>query len=208
VDPYGEHEQRCGFAFSLGRHDCVQAMLERKTRWAGKSVRLATVQELRASGTDPSQKKADLRVDNMAADGLPTNLDVGITHSCADTYSRNTSVGVRGYAANVYGKSKDTMYRKIIRDKGLNLHCRSAVMETYGAFSNSLWSIITELTDRSSHPHASGDYDPWSRPDPRRDFILSLGFAAQRGNSKMLRDANTRRLANRAGGRYATGARA
>ena len=75
-------------------------------------------------------------------------------------------------------------------------------------FSNSLRSIITELTDRSSHPHASGDYDPWSRPDPRRDFILSLGFAAQRGNSKMLRDANTRRLANRAGGRYATGARA
>ena len=166
------------------------------------------MQELRASGTDPSQKKADLRVDNMAADGLPTNLDVGITHSCADTYSRNTSVGVRGYAANVYGKSKDTMYRKIIRDKGLNLHCRSAVMETYGAFSNSLWGIITELTDRSSHPHANADYDPWSRPDPRRDFILSLGFAAQRGNSKMLRDANTRRLANRAGGRYATGARA
>ena len=208
VDPYGEHEQRCGFAFSLGRHDCVQAMLERKTRWAGKSVRLATVQELRRSGTDPSQKKADLRVDSMAADGLPTILDVGITHSCADTYSRNTSVGVRGYAANSYGKSKDTMYRKIIRDKGLNLHCRSAVMETYGAFSNSLWGIITELTDRSSHPHANADYDPWSRPDPRRDFILSLGFAAQRGNSKMLRDANTRRLANRAGGRYATGARA
>ena len=77
-----------------------------------------------------------------------------------------------------------------------------------GAFSDSLWSIITELTDRSSHPHANGDYDPWGRPDPRRDFILSLGFAAQRGNSKMLRDANTRRLANRAGGRYATGARA
>jgi len=115
---------------------------------------------------------------------------------------------VRGYAADRYAKSKDTGYKKVIRDNGLQLHSRSAVMETYGAFSNSLWSIITELTDRSSHPHASGDYDPWSRPDPRRDFILSLGFAAQRGNSKMLRDANTRRLANRAGGRYATGARA
>jgi len=32
---------------------------------------------------------------------------------------------------------------------------------------------------------------PWSRPDPRRDFILSLGFAAQRGNSKMLRRGAT-----------------
>ena len=208
VDPFGEHEQRCGFAFSLGRHDCVQALLERKVRRAGKAVRLATVHELRRPGTDPSQKKADLKVDNMAADGLPTNVDVGITHSLADTYSRNTSVGVRGYAANRYAKVKDTAYTKIIADKGLNLHYRSAVMETYGAFGDSLWGIVTELTDPNSHPHASGDYDPWSRPDPRRDFILSLAFAQQRGNAVMLRQASARRLRNRAGGRHATGARA
>ena len=48
----------------------------------------------------------------MAADGLPTILDLGITHSLADTYfSQNTSVGVRGYAADRYAKSaksKDT----------------------------------------------------------------------------------------------------
>ena len=55
---------------------------------------------------------------------------------------------------------------------------------------------------------ASGDYDPWSRPDPRRDFILSLAFAQQRGNAVMLRQASARRLRNRAGGRHATGARA
>ena len=207
VDPFGEHDQRCGHAFTLGRHDCVQSMLERKTRYAGKAVRLATVRELRSSGTDPSQKKADLVVSNMAADGLPTLLDKGITHSLADTYFNNSSVGVRGYAANRYATAKDRAYTKIIREKNLNLHYRSAVLETYGAFGGSLWGIITALTDLSSHPHARGDYDPWRRPDPKRDFILSLAFAAQRGNSAMLRGAHTRRLENRAGGRYATGAR-
>ena len=73
---------------------------------------------------------------------------------------------MRGYAANRYAKAKDTAYTKIIADKGLNLHYRSAVMETYGAFGDSLWGIITELTDPNTHPRASGDYDPWCRPDP------------------------------------------
>ena len=44
-----------------------------------------------------------------------------------------------------------------------------------------LWGIATELTDPNTHPRASGDYDPWSRPDPRRDFILSLAFRAAAG---------------------------
>ena len=78
----------------------------------------------------------------MAEDGLPTIVDVGVTHSLADTYfSQNTSVGVRGYAANRYAKSKDTDYKKVIRDNNLQLHSRSAVMETYGAFSKDLWSL-------------------------------------------------------------------
>ena len=112
------------------------------------------------------------------------------------------------YAANRYAKVKDTAYTKIIADKGLNLHYRSAVMETYGAFSKDLWSLVTVLTDPASHPHASGDYDPWCRPEPRRDFFLSLAFAAQRGGSKMLREAGKRRRDRRADGRYATGTRA
>ena len=64
-------------------------------------------------------------------------------------------------------------------------------METYGAFSKDLWNLVTVLTDPASHPHASGDYmyDTWCRPEPRRDFFLSLAFAAQRGGSKMLREA-------------------
>ena len=176
---------------------------------AGKAVRLATVHELRFGVADPSQKKSDLYVTNMAEDGLPTIVDVGVTHSLADTYfSQNTSVGVRGYAADRYAKSKDTGYKKVIRDNGLQLHSRSAVMETYGAFSKDLWSLVTVLTDPASHPHASGDYDPWCRPEPRRDFFLSLAFAAQRGGSKMLREAGKRRRDRRADGRYATGTRA
>ena len=81
-------------------------------------------------------------------------------------------------------------------------------METYGAFSKDLWSLVTVLTDPASHPHASGGYDPWCRPEPRRDFFLSLAFAAQRGGSKMLREAGKRRRDRRAAGRYATGTRA
>ena len=107
-----------------------------------------------------------------------------------------------------YAKSKDTDYKKVIRDNNLQLHSRSAVMETYGAFSKDLWSLVTVLTDPASHPHASGDYDPWCRPEPRRDFFLSLAFAAQRGGSKMLREAGKRRRDRRAAGRYATGTRA
>ena len=52
----------------------------------------------------------------------------------------------RGYVADRYAKSKDTAYTKIIADTGLNLHYRSAVMETYGAFSKDLWSLVTVLT--------------------------------------------------------------
>ena len=77
---------------------------------------------------DPSQKKSDLYATNMAEDGLPTIVDVGVTHSLADTYfSQNTSVGVRGYAADRYAKSKDTGYKKVIRDNGLQLHSRRRV---------------------------------------------------------------------------------
>ena len=64
---------------------------------------------------------------------------------------------------NRHAKSKDTDYKKVIRDNGLQLHSRSAVMESYGAFSKDLWSLVTVLTDPASHPHASGDYDPWCR---------------------------------------------
>ena len=44
-------------------------------------------------------------------------------------------------------------------------------------------------------------------PGPRRDFILSLGFALQRANSRMLRDADRRRRKARSCGIYSSGTR-
>ena len=62
------------------------------------------------------------------------------------------------YAANRYAKSKDTDYKKVTRDTGPQLRSRSAAMETSGASSKDLWSLVTVLTDPASHPpHASGD---------------------------------------------------
>ena len=56
MDPHGEHDQRCGFAVSLRRHDIVQSVLEKKMKCAGKAIRLATVHELRFGVADPSQQ--------------------------------------------------------------------------------------------------------------------------------------------------------
>ena len=46
------------------------------------------------------------------------------------------------------------------------------------------------------------------RPDPRREYVLSVAFANQIGDAIMVRGADARRRRNRSGGRYATGARA
>ena len=43
VDPHGEHDQRCGFAVSLRRHDIVQSVLEKKMKRAGKAVHMSLV---------------------------------------------------------------------------------------------------------------------------------------------------------------------
>ena len=72
----------------------------------------------------------------------------------------------------------------------------------------SRWSVIDRATDPNTHPKASGDYDPWRRPDPRREYVLSVAFANQIGGAIMVRGADARRRRNRSGGRYATGARA
>ena len=62
------------------------AALARKLREAGKPTVLATVRELRASSTDRSRRKGDLKVDELNADGRQTILDVGITYPLIDTY--------------------------------------------------------------------------------------------------------------------------
>ena len=84
----------------------------------------------------------------------------------------------------------------------------SLCMDTLGAFGTTLWSVIDRAIDPNTHPRASGDYDPWRRPDPRREYVLSVAFANQIGDAIMVRGADARRRRNRSGGRYATGARA
>ena len=37
----------------------------------------------------------------------------------------------------------------------------------------------------------------WSRPDPKRRFMLSVAFALQRGNADMFARCNARRTRNR-----------
>ena len=51
------------------------------------------------------------------------------------------------------------------------------------------------------------NYNPWNSPGPKRDFTLSLGFALQRANSRMLRNADKRRRLARSSGKYSSGTR-
>ena len=69
------------------------------------------------------------------------------------------------------------------------------------------WDVIERACDPRTHPDATGDYDPWRRPAPKRDFILSLGFALQRANVRMLRGSSLRRRRNRAKDCFASGSR-
>ena len=193
VDELGEHDQRCGYAFKLPQHNTIQAGLERKIRRGGKSVRKASVNELRAvHGDDHSQKQADLVSDNLSACGTETLIDVGVTHTLLDTHLSHKSTEVRGKAANTYGKTKRTGYEKIIEDKSLNYLYRSFTVETFGAFDTEAWQLIRQVCGRD-HPHAHDDCCMWRRPDPKKDFVLSIAFAIQRGNANTLLRANSRR---------------
>jgi hypothetical protein len=48
---------------------------------------------------------------------------------------------------------------------------------------------------------------PWNAPGPKRDFVLSLGFALQRASSRMLRNADRRRRNARGCDLYSAGTR-
>ena len=75
---------------------------------------------------------------------------------------------------------------------------------TFGSFGTGTWDVISKACDPSTHPKARDDLNPWNAPGPRRDFILSLGFALQRANSRMLRDADRRRRKARSCGIYSS----
>ena len=111
----------------------------------------------------------------------------------------------RGFAANKYGDRKDKDYNAIIQAKNLDLHYQSVTFGTFGSFGTGTWSVITKACDPASHPKAIDDCNPWNAPGPKRDFILSLGFALQRANSRMLRNADRRRRLARMSGKYSSG---
>ena len=206
VDAYGEHDQRCHHAFSLGRHDEVQRSVKKKLSYAGIHCKLASVRDLRGDSTDFSQKKADLECSNLSTDGNPTILDIGITHPLIDTNLNNKSTTERAFAANKYGDLKERGYNKTIEKKKLDLNAQAMTFGSFGSFGTGTWNVITTACNPDRHPRATGDFDPWNLPDPKRDFIVTLGFALQRANAKMVRDADLRRRRNRAGERYASSA--
>ena len=119
----------------------------------------------------------------------------------------NKSTEERGYAANKYGDKKNKDYNAIIRTKSLDYTYKSITFGTFGAFGSGTWDVIERACDPRTHPGATGDYDPWRRPAPKRDFILSLGFALQRANVRMLHGSSLRRRENRAKDCLASGSR-
>ena len=114
---------------------------------------------------------------------------------------------VRGFAANVYGARKVRDYATIFASKNIDMHYQSVTFGTLGSFGTGTWSVITKACDPTTHPKAIDDDNPWNAPGPKRDFILSLGFALQRANSRMLRNSDRRRRNARACGKYSSGTR-
>ena len=73
---------------------------------------------------------------------------------------------------------------------------RSFTVETFGAFGEEAWKLVTQCCGRD-HPHASDDACMWRRPDPKKDFVLAVGFAIQRGCANTLLRAASRRKSRR-----------
>ena len=213
VDIIGEHDQRRKVAFPLGRHNRVQVHTKVELEKAGKFVRKASVRDLRRDRYDRSQAQADIVVENMTEDGVPVLVDFGVTHSTLLSYVRAAALrgdidaegaSKRGYAANKYATKKNRRYHDIIKEKGLDLSYQSFIVETFGAFATDTWKFINTVCDPNTHPKADLEHNPWNRPGPLRQFILSTAFANQRGNANMLLQANARRRVQRANHRHAT----
>ena len=84
---------------------------------------------------------------------------------------------------------------------------KSVTFGTFGSFGTGTWAVITKACDSSTHPKGLDDFNPWNAPGPKRDFVLSLGFALQRANSRMLRSADRRRRNARGCDLYSSGTR-
>ena len=138
------------------------------------------MRELRADSTERSQRKGDLTVSELRADGLPTIADVGIAHLLNDTYLTKQSTEERAFAANKYGSKKDKGYNGTIKAKGLQYGYMSLTFGTFGSFGEGTWRLITKACDPTTHPKAVSDCDPWQLPGPKRDFIATFRLTSNR----------------------------
>ena len=72
------------------------------------------------------------------------------------------------------GDLKEKGYKKIIKNKKLDLHAQAMTFGSFGSFGKGTWNVINTVCNPDRHPHATGDFDPWNLPDPKRDFIVTL----------------------------------
>ena len=133
------------------------------------------------------------------------NIPCTRTHTSNDTSSHSSQSWVgHARAANGYASRKESGYVRVIRDKGLDLSYCSFVVETYGAFGKDAWNVINSLCHPSTHPLFHGDFNAWSNPEPKRDFMLSIAFAIQKGNVRMLQRCASRRARSCHRGSYSS----
>ena len=92
--------------------------------------------------------------------------------------------------------TRGVFYLNTIKKKKLPLHYQGFITESYGAFGTEAWSFINKVAKIEAGGGDPFAYSPWGRPDWKRHFILSIGFAIQRGNAAMLVRSDLRRRTN------------
>ena len=59
------------------------------------------------------------------------------------------------------------------------------ITEAYGALGKVAWDFTNKIAKRERVGGDPNRYNPWSRPEWKRHFILTIGFSIQRGNTVM-----------------------
>ena len=80
------------------------------------------------------------------------------------------------------------------------MHYSGFICESHRAFGKKARGFINRVATRDDTGAGadSHSYSPWGRPSWKRDSILAIGFAIQRGSASMLVRSDQRRR-NRAG---------
>ena len=84
-------------------------------------------------------------------------------------------------------------YLHTIAEKRLPIHYGGFITEAYGAFGKEAWDFTNKIAKRERVGGDPDRYNPWSRPEWKRHFILTIGFSIQRGNTAMFVLSDDRR---------------